>query len=101
MRKLRKAIGIILLVVLLAPVLVLAIPSTVSVPVVIQENPRLIGFVEHRYIPLIEVANAWREGPLTHSERAVPFVYFGLYVLAIWLIRYKGRKKAIAQEETS
>ena len=98
MRKLRKAIGTILLIVLIAPVLILARPATVMEPVV-RYFPSRIEYIEHRYVPLFEVARMWIEGPLTHFERTVPFVYFGLYVLSIWLIRYKGRERLRAKEE--
>lgn len=94
MRKLRKTIGIILLIVLILPVLILARPATRMVPV-IHRDPSSIEFVEQRYIPLLEIMDAWATGPSTRTDRVLDAVYIGLFVLAIWLIRYKGRKEKV------
>jgi dolichol kinase len=98
MKKLRMAIGVILLIVLLAPVLILARPATRVEPVV-YEHPYRLEFIEHRYIPLVEVVNMWIAGPLTHPERVSAIVYFGLYGLAFWLILSTGKKKTPLTKE--
>ena len=92
MGKYRKGIGITLLILGIAPVILLSIPSTGSyyefVPSTTMPGVTDIVTVEYTYIPLWGVIT---HPTFTFSDGLFLAAYIGTIILAIWLIW--GRKK--------
>ena len=101
-RKIRRVLGVVLLVFLIVPVVVLCIPATGTQLVILRSPgfPNLISteYVEYTYIPLVELVR--NQEVFYPSDIAFLVVYFSLYGLAIWLIRHRARNKELAKEES-
>jgi hypothetical protein len=100
LRKLRLAIGVILLIVLITPVLIMSRPLTVlDYSVVYHGNTPSLVATEHTYTPIVELAKGWAGAfPWSLQDTSFLLIYFGLYVLAFWLIRFKTKKERAKEE---
>lgn len=95
--KAQRAIGIVLLVALLVPVVMLSIPRAYT-ELVFYETPMGPGlgnwitseYVEVTYIPLVDIV---RNSTVTPIDVALFIVYGGLFALAIWLVVHSRRYK--------
>jgi len=101
-RKIRRVLGVILLVFLIVPVVVLCIPATGTQLVILRSPgfPNLISteYVEYTYIPLVELVR--NQEVFYPSDIALLVLYFGLYGLAVWMIRHRTKSKEPAKEES-
>ena len=96
--KVQRVLGVVLLVVLIAPVIMLSIPRTYT-ELVFYETPMGPGlgdwitseYVEVTYIPLVDIV---RNSAITSIDIVFFVVYGGLFALAIWLMvhsrKYRG-----------
>jgi len=95
--KAQRAIGIVLLVVLIVPVIMLSIPQTYT-ELVFYETPMGPGlgnwitseYVEVTYIPLVNIV---RYSAIMPIDIALFVMYGGLFALAIWLVIHSRRHK--------
>ena len=96
-RKVRRVIGVVLLIALLIPVLILCRPAT-GTEMIVSKAPGLHGLtsidlVEYTYIPLVQLAKMWVSNPWSPTDVAFILTYFGLYVLAFFLIWFKTKRE--------
>lgn len=94
--KIQRVLGVVLLIVLIAPVIMLSIPQT-RTEIVFHEIPTgmtsmiVPEYVEVTYIPLVNVFQNSSFGP---GDIALIVGYVVLFALAIWLVvhsrKYRG-----------
>ena len=95
--KAQRVIGIVLLVMLIAPVIALSIPQTYT-ELVFRETPIGPGlgnwitseYVEVTYIPLVNIV---RNSAIQPIDIALFIIYGGLFALAVWLVIHSRRHK--------
>lgn len=94
--KIQRAIGIVLLVVLIVPVIMLSIPQTYT-KLVFHEvpGPGMVTMIESEYVEItyIPLVNIVRYSAITPTDIALFIIYGGLFALAIWLAIHSRRHK--------
>lgn len=95
--KAQGAVGIVLLIILIAPIIMLSIPQT-RTELVFHETPMGPGlgnwitseYIEVTYIPLVDIV---RNSAIAPTDVALFIAYGGLFGLAVWLVTHSRRHK--------
>jgi len=94
--KIQRAMGIVLLVALLVPVVVLSIPQTYTKLVFYEvPGPGMVTMIESEYVEItyIPLVNIARYSAITPIDIVLFIIYGGLFALAVWLVIRSRRHK--------
>lgn len=96
--------GFILLGLLIAPIVILSVPTTGTEisfrPTPGSEDTYLPVYTPYKYVPIVEIVRSWPEITWTNTDRLLAAAYCGLYVLAFWLIRRRAKTIEPKEEPT-